>query len=405
MKKIFIFLILGILLATPLISATDWDNKLYYSENDLKVTITNSFLLLFPTSEIGTAKLKSHPSVNYVREVGAGNQVVMWYDFNFIELYLNGLGKVEFTDMKTGKEIDRDYSFVYWGKKERNVYGCEYSFSANGTKICNSIIIGKETYNDWLPYNSKDIPKGNIRIGLMTYVEIDDKVDGVWTITGRKISRHAEWTVGLDVDLVSYFTLNETSGTTAYDELSTNNLTNYNSVAINQTGKIGTSYDWSSATNKYLEKASPTGMGNTDLSGSMWVYLDDADLGDTLTTTFYDGEPDVAISVKFSATNTTLLELSLFDGTSIINTTDFTAYFDKWTHVSWGVTATNMKLYLDGNLKINETISFARFGATIDEFVLGNSDNRVRIRAVNGKMDEVGIWNRTLTQGEVTLLS
>ena len=193
MKKIILLMIL-VLLITPLVSAADWDNILDYSNDDLKVTLRNSILWIFPTSEIGTAELKSHSSVNEIRKVGLGNQIVMWYDFNFVELYLNGLGEIEFTDMRTGKEIERDYSFVYWGETERDVYGLGNCFlSINGTQTCESIVVGKETYETWLPYNSKDIPKGNIRIGLMAYVEINDKVDGVWTIVGRKIDRHAVW--------------------------------------------------------------------------------------------------------------------------------------------------------------------------------------------------------------------
>jgi len=192
-----IAIILTIILATPLINAADWDNVLDYENEDLTVKITNWFGLfgwLGLDDEIGTAELKSHKSVDYIKEVGIGNQIVMWYDFNFAELYLNGLGEVEFTNMKTGKEIERDYSFVYWGEKERDVYGQGKCFiNINGTQTCESIVVGKETYETWLPYNSKDIPKGNIRIGLMTYVEIDDEVDGVWTIVGKKINKHAVW--------------------------------------------------------------------------------------------------------------------------------------------------------------------------------------------------------------------
>ena len=206
MRKIILIMICLILLVAPLVSAADWDNVLDYSEDDLKVTISNTFLLLFQTSDIGTAELKSHSSVNEVVKYGAGNQIVMWYDFDFLGLYENGLGEIEFTDMRTGEVIDRDYSFVYWGEKERDVYGQgECSFSVNGTQTCERIVVGKETYNDWLPYNSKDIPKGNIRIGLMTYVEIDDKVDGIWTIAGKRIKKHAAWTSALNVGLRSYY--------------------------------------------------------------------------------------------------------------------------------------------------------------------------------------------------------
>ncbi|GAH03648.1 unnamed protein product, partial [marine sediment metagenome] len=195
MKKIML-LVLIMLIAIPLVSAAGWDNVLDYENNDLKVTLSNTFLLLFKTSEIGTAELKSHPSVDYVKRVGFGNQVVMWYDFEFLRLYENGLGDVKFTDMKTGKTIERDYSFVYWGEKKRDVYGdgdCFYYI--NGTRECEQIVVGKRPYDDWLPYNSRDIPKGKIRIGLRVNTKVGDRTDGIWTIAGKEISKHAIWDV------------------------------------------------------------------------------------------------------------------------------------------------------------------------------------------------------------------
>lgn len=106
------------------VSAFEIDNRLTYSNNDLKVDFDNTFLGLFEISHIGTAELKSHKSVDEILKFGYGKEeVVMYYDFNFLELYGNGLGEVFFTDMRTGEEINKNYSFVYWGDKERNVYG------------------------------------------------------------------------------------------------------------------------------------------------------------------------------------------------------------------------------------------------------------------------------------------
>ncbi|KKL28472.1 hypothetical protein LCGC14_2374820 [marine sediment metagenome] len=96
MKKL---LLLGVLVLFLIgtVSAFEIDNKLTYSNEDLKVTFENLWGLPLIGSELGTAELKSHPSVNYVKRVGAGNQVTMWYDFDFVDLYENGLGDVEFT--------------------------------------------------------------------------------------------------------------------------------------------------------------------------------------------------------------------------------------------------------------------------------------------------------------------
>ena len=189
-SKIFILLILC-LTQINFISAYDFDNSLSYSNNDLKVELNNWFGL---GTNYGSAELKSHKSVDEVLKVGLGNQVVMYYDFNFNELYKDGLGKVYFTDMRTGKEIERDYRFVYWGEEEYEspVYSCENVINKSGgvSEECIEVKTETKTIEKWLPYNSKDIPNGNIRIGIEVEVLKNDYVDGIWEIVGKN---YLEW--------------------------------------------------------------------------------------------------------------------------------------------------------------------------------------------------------------------
>jgi len=399
MKKLLFVLLCMVLLAMPLVSSANWDNKLSYlrGENgnpDLKVTLSNSFLLLFKTSDIGTAELKSHPSVNYVKKVGAGNQVVMWYDFNFLGLYENGLGEVEFTDMRTGELLDRDYSFVYWGEKERDVYGQGNCFlSVNGTKTCEQIVVGKETYETWLPYNSKDIPKGKIRIGLMTYVEVGDKVDGVWTIAGKKVSKHAGWTEDLNVDLISYWKFDEedTSGTgTIYDELGTNNGTN--AGASNTTGKIVYAYNF---TNDYIEL--PFATITLPYTITLWAWLDNVNENmaafadhDATTNDFllYVGKATALYQEKSGQPNMNLAGPSMPAG--------------QWIFVAITYSGTVGKMYINGSEVDNSTVTHASPIGNTANFRIGKSPSG--IYPVYGIIDEVGLWNRVLTSAEITQL-
>ena len=401
MKKLFIFLLLGILLATPLISASDWDNILAYSNDDLKVTLKNSILWIIPTSEIGTAELKSHSSVDYVKEVGAGNQVVMWYDFNFEELYLNGLGDVEFRDVKTGKVIVRDYMFVRWGKKERNIYGdgkCVYTI--NGTKECEQIVIGKETYDDWLPYDSKDIPKGNVRIGLMTYVQVEDEIDGIWTITGRKISRHAEWTAELDVGLVAYWAMNEDSGTNVLDSV----RAKHNGTAVNSptwvSGKIGNALKFTSASSQEVK------------------VLDHADLDITGTLT-------IAFWVNLTTVEGTGVDKG-FDGSALpyrameldAVTENFGTYDGGWnvvTYKAFNTNSWNLVVTRWNGTYINVWVNNSHVGSVAFAGAIPTNNHNLTFGAyldatpthldfLNGVLDEIGIWNRSLTDAEINQL-
>jgi len=196
MKKIILFIFCMIFLV-GIVSAADWDNALTYEEDDMKVTISNTFLLLFKTSGIGTIELKSHSSVDEVKQVSVGNQIVMWYDFNFRDLYEDGIGKITFENVRIGEYFNKDYKLVYWGEKEIDVYGpgnCK-TILLNGTQInCEEVVIGTTNIYDWLPYNSRDIPKGNIRIGVVVDVKSRERTDVIWTIAGKEVSKHAEFT-------------------------------------------------------------------------------------------------------------------------------------------------------------------------------------------------------------------
>ncbi len=217
-RAIFLVGVMFLLISfLPLVSANL--DKISYLKGkngnpDLRVEFFDTFLgidFLWKTKNWGTAELKSHPSVNYVKKVGAGKQVVMWYDFNFVELYKNGLGEPEFVDVRTGKKVERDWRYVYWGNEtyEVPVYSCQIKTSVNGTEYEDCVQTGTETKTReaWLPYNSRDIPKGKIRIGIEVEVKVNDYIDGKWIVGGKKIDRHASWEEavvdahGIDLDL------------------------------------------------------------------------------------------------------------------------------------------------------------------------------------------------------------
>ena len=219
MKKLFI-LMLCIVFLLGSISAFEWDelnNKLTYSNNDLKISLDNWWGL---GETIGTAELKSHNSVDEILNFGFGKEeVVMYYDFEGWELYKNGLGEIIFTDEKTGKIIQKDYSFVEWIIENISIndYSEVCNSLVNGTNECSQQVSGThlEEKGSWIEYKSRDIPNRNIRIGLKTYVGRNDYIDGVWTIAGKKVKKHAQWTGAGNID----------EKTTNYYKLDDNDLT------------------------------------------------------------------------------------------------------------------------------------------------------------------------------------
>lgn len=209
MKKLLTILLLGLFLIS-LTSALEFDNGIRYYNNDLNIDLENGYLFgignwLGLSETIGTAELKSHKSIDEILKFTPGsNQVTMYYDFNFKNKYKNGLGEVEFINMRTGEEVKKDYNFVIEIPifEEKNNYSviCEEIFiEKNNTYLekCKNILVGtylKEIRKEWVELDIKDIPNEKVRIGLQTDVIKDDYIDAVWTIAGKKIKKHASWT-------------------------------------------------------------------------------------------------------------------------------------------------------------------------------------------------------------------
>lgn len=120
-----------------------------------------------PTANvIGRTELLSHASINYVKQVRVGNSMVVWFKFNFPSKITNGLGKVYFYDNTTGASVAKGYAYYQY------------------------------VNNQWVPYNSLDIPAGNSIIGIMVNVAPNEKVDVVPTIAGQILSKYAIYTSG-----------------------------------------------------------------------------------------------------------------------------------------------------------------------------------------------------------------
>ncbi len=245
MKKLFLLMFLTILLVGT-VSALEFDNILKYSEDDMKVELINWFGL---GVDYGSAELKSHNSVTEVKEVCLNSEVEgevnfcavsMYYDFDFKELYKDGLGNVEFINMNGKEEVERNWRYVYWGEEEYEVptYSCNKIIASNGTQIEDCQKIGTETKirEKWLPYKSSDIPSKNIRIGIEVQVKKGDKIDGIWNIGGKRIEKHAEWTESLTVDLEFYYAMEDNAATTFV----TDTATNYNGIASVNTNNLAT---------------------------------------------------------------------------------------------------------------------------------------------------------------------
>ncbi len=396
---------LMVILLIPIVSAEvfTFDNRVVYDEsNPLNVEIKNT--LGFET--LGTLELKSHTSIDEVRKLGAGeNQAVMYYDFSGWEYYEDGLGEVIFVDMKTGEEIQKDYYFAEFIYEQKPTYEivCNDKFYSNETKYkeCSQVQSGYKQVSVWKELELNDIPNRNTRIGLITDVEVGDYIDAVWTIAGKKIKKHSSWTADLNVDITSYWKLDEaTASYPVFDSLKLNNGSN--TGATNITGLIKSAYNFSDLGDIInFGNSSVYYFAGNDFSISLWIYP-----VTTGTEEFFMALAENDSSGTFIMKRTATGDFDILLANPTLWTTlssGLNLPINEWSNVILVRSGSVITTYRNAEMGVNETgvgvlttytnaeLKLGTFSATASNFL--------------GIIDEVGIWNRSLTYAEVVQLN
>jgi len=204
-------------------------------------------------------------------------------------------------------------------------------------------------------------------------------------------------TTNLNTDLVSYYKLDETSGT-VLDAYGSNDGTN-NGATPNVAGKINTAYDFELSENDNINLGNSfTGVyGEEQFSISVWFNGESfGTLNDILSDHQSLGDSGTAIMFRpqrFSYnTGTTLEHWDITEGT--INT-------GTWYHYVITKNNTHFTFYKDGSFI--ETHADTGIIRTQTRALLIGNDNS-NSNGFDGKIDEIGIWNRALSPDEVTQL-
>lgn len=222
--------------------------------------------------------------------------------------------------------------------------------------------------------------------------------------------------VGLGI--VSYWNF-DASGGNAQDILGLNPLTN-NNTATYTTGKINNAIDLEASSSQYFSVTDADQIGLDilkDIGISAWIKLESLP-GSGVTYTIvskWQGLQAVGQSYILAYGNssgTYRIEGNVNDGTDMrylyYNTTLSTGV---WYHIvwTWKASDSSMKLYIDG-----ADTGASAAGIAVSSILNGNSPLRVgssntaagtsASNFFDGIIDEVGIWNRTLSGTEVSEL-
>ncbi|MFA7709165.1 MAG: LamG-like jellyroll fold domain-containing protein [archaeon] len=209
----------------------------------------------------------------------------------------------------------------------------------------------------------------------------------------------------LTTELLSYYNLDETSGA-VLDSTGFRNGTIAGNTLQNQTGKIGTAYTFD-GTGDYIDFGDNTITGNQDFTLTAWVKLNvnsktqgavsigtaTADLG------AYLG----FIATGYSYGNNNNVNYSYAGGFWNYNIGTGVNEYGDWTHIvmTYNAKASAIRLFVNGTEKISVNRTTLNLGTTTTRIGRILTDTSYDL---NGQIDEVGIWARTLTPDEVSTL-
>jgi len=400
-QRWWLLLIVVILCITPITAEEllTFDNIKVYDDLTSTVTIVNTF-------GIGRdiVELKLNTPINNV--VGAGYQKVAEFDINlYDDIYTDAFDKMDLYNIAEWEKIDRqiDYKYKTIETVGEDIYEevCDKTL-INGTKICHMEIIKTVYYNEevWKELDLKTLIKGNITIGLFTDVQVGDYVEWIPTLFGVKIEEWASWTADLTVGLVSYYTLNGTSGAVV-DSTGNYDATTSGGVTRGITGKINNSFDFDGIDGKADVTIFPNMTAGT-ITACVWMNYTSNNAGKVILGQWEASPPKVQAWSFWSQTTTGNLGFIIYDGVGQKSVVTTNLYNDTTWHFACGrANSTHVSFFVD-NVEVGNVVYDGTIQSTNTQFSIGAPF--VGSGYYNGRFDEIGIWNRSLTDAELTQL-
>ena len=372
------------------------DNIKHYDSNTETVEIKDA--VTFNT--IVYLKLET-PKINFV---GAGYQKVAQIRINSRTDINQLIQSFEFHDLKDSNRIINrsiDLKYLTIQPVEEDTFEVNCSQSQNGTEFCQNIKNGTQTvYKEkWIDFNNSVKFNQELILGLFTEVRVGDKIEWIPNIQKTRIDEWASWTQSLNVDLISYYKLDGTPDPVT-DELGANDGTNTGATS-GATGIINNAYDFETTEGDYVTVDDGTGtisdITDGNMSINMWVKLESGNLYHR----FFQGATN---GFCFGSTNDATPKLAFGKcGVNEVLSTDNVGV-GAWHMITvvYDGDANLVYFYINATADSGGTDAYSNtFSADVEYNIGRTGGGAISLDAV---VDEVGIWNRSLSADEITQL-
>ena len=376
-----------------IVSAFEFDNVISYKDGDKTALFENAFGLPFIGKTIARATLDT-PQINYVT-AGKDRRVMIFTIENYDNEYSDGLKDMEIYNMQTGKYENKDFHYEYKEVIGQTPFDIVEDINCDEDgENCESRVI-ETRYQDivnWKDLDTTNIPKGNITIALVTDVEEGDHYDGIPILFGKRVGRWAEWSAGLSVGLKGFYNMSSLENT--LPTVSTSLIDLGGTEVFDSTGCL---------LNNCLHTF-PTKDSSLQINKSIF---------DTLTTTASHNQ--TSINVWFKKTDNVSViflwnteELQV-EGTGVwsiskwasanLNTGAFpTEALDEWVMFSLTRNDTHGCSWLNATIQTCAAMGHNNMSNSTNFL---SSDRTPFNNFFNGSVDELSIYNRSLSISEI----
>lgn len=202
--------------------------------------------------------------------------------------------------------------------------------------------------------------------------------------------------MALTDNLVAYYKLDETSGSTSIDSTGTNNSTNYN-ASVNQTGKIDKAYSFNGSS-AYLQSSSQSFTGNANYTITAWIKTD---VANTYQVILSNGIESTKAGLKFKINDNNTIGADLANAAGPSSTSTIST--GTWYFVTLTKSSDTYQIYINGFTN-GSSVTITSSNISVAGTQRISKDVSSGTGYFNGLIDEIGIWTRALSSSEIAEL-
>lgn len=398
MKLLMLFAIT--IMCIGLVNAMDWDNIKEYDEQQDKIDIYNSWVIPSVVKGAKLAEVTLIDNTDYcIVNCEATLKVELFSDYD------NVIPSFETYDVETKTKVKKISNYEILLRDDGKdvlvddlAWVCDEIQGKNGTEENNCRIEKTGTHIE-KEYEYSDYDGGRLSAGTY-YFKIKgqkkqgESVDWIASIMGIETNEWAEWSEGLTAGLIFYHNCSSTvavHGGSAFDF-----ETDASDPAFIPDGKVGDACDFDGDDGLRITEQNQLHLNHSgeESTIAMWVKFNA-----TTSQAIFGKDTAGADGYQCVVHSSERVRCDWLVGTGATVFTDVVVATDIWYYLVYRSNSSHTNMYFNNTLQaVSEAV--ATQGTNTNNFIFG--DRAQDGLYLTGQLDEISVWNRSLSESELT---